>query len=84
VHQSRQDRVHGVTELGGDQPEQLVDRAQLLEGRRAGSRAESYRRRGRARQGTVAAGQLLWVLAASAARTLLFAPITTRLYRKRG
>ena len=35
-------------------------------------------------QGTATAAQLLWVLAAAAALTALFAPLTTRLYRNRG
>ncbi len=34
-------------------------------------------------QGTVTAGQVLWVLGASAVLTGLFAPVTTRLYRNR-
>ena len=34
-------------------------------------------------QGTVTAGQVLWVLGASAVLTALFAPVTTRLYRNR-
>ena len=34
--------------------------------------------------GTATAGQLLWVLAASAALTALFAPLTTWMYRRRG
>ena len=34
--------------------------------------------------GTATAGQLLWVLAASAVLTALFAPLTTWLYRRRG
>jgi ABC-2 type transport system permease protein len=35
-------------------------------------------------QGTATAAQLLWVLAAAAVLTALFAPLTTRLYRSRG
>ena len=31
--------------------------------------------------GTATAGQILWVLAASAAITIVFAPLTMRLYR---
>ena len=34
--------------------------------------------------GTATAGQVLWVLAASAVLTALFAPLTTWLYRRRG
>ncbi len=35
-------------------------------------------------QGTASAGQLLWVLAAATALTALFAPLTMRLYQRRG
>ena len=35
-------------------------------------------------QGTVTAGELLWVLVAAAALTAVFAPLTTRLYRRQG
>ena len=34
-------------------------------------------------EGTATAGQVLWVLAAAAVLTALFAPLTTRLYRRR-
>jgi ABC-2 type transport system permease protein len=34
--------------------------------------------------GTATAGQLLWVLAASAVLSALFAPLTMALYRRRG
>jgi hypothetical protein len=34
--------------------------------------------------GIATAGQMLWVLAAAAVLTALFAPLTTALYRRRG
>ena len=34
--------------------------------------------------GTATAGQVLWVIAAAAVLTALFAPLTTSLYRRRG